>query len=711
MSTASASDINAGRAVIGVELDDSRLSQQMQAVSARMNAAAAGLSATTLPSLVTDVTGPARDYESTLKVVESVHKSGAVSANYYRQQLAEIAVQYTESSTPAQRLGVALSKLSGDMQRGDLSADQYAAKLESLMADFLATSTATDRFEGSLVALDHDLRRGAITQDRYKVALEAAHREFRAAANPLERYQDEIRILDVRLKDGNISQQRYNLAVDAARREFLAASTPAQRYQEEIRQLDTQLKQGVITQRQYEDAMRRAKLAMVESHLAANESGSAFSGLRSEIAGYVAGFASIATVTTVIRGVAEEFKKIEDEALLAEKLGMANERFQGLKIAAQQADVEMETFTSAMQRMAVAIGKISLRGEESTKWLDRMGLSLDDLFGLSADEQFLIIAAAMRENLTESERLAAATEIFGRNTTDMVRLLELTRSKLDETTAAAIENGQALGKDQVEAIKRANDAMDDLGNAWEGLKRALAVSVVPALTFAFKELADILQNVANSWRDFKKEFTPQAGSVVGDIVGAEPDVEYDNTGLERWRREHSKEAIRARTDEYASQFESEMEAASNEYDRQRDLVEYQNRLAQERAAAEQQVIDQTNEYASQFGAAMNARSESMDRLVTAEREAADAAAASGDDAAAMFAASMEGRSEAMDRLLEDERLKLESRTSRGAFSGWALGRQFTSETVDKEQLAELKKLNDGIRKIKIETGSPVDFYT
>lgn len=713
----SAADINAGRAVIGVSLDDSKLQQQMEAVSAKMRAAAVGASASTLPSLTKETLKPSTEYESSLRTLESVYKTGAVSQDYFRQQLAELATQYTATASPAQKFGVELSKLDGDLKRGDLTTEQYAAKLEGLTADYWKTANATERFEGQLVALERDFTRGTLTQDQYKVALQNVHREFRSAATPVERYHDDLRVLDERLKAGTISQQAYSLAVEKVRADLYEVNPPAQRYAEAIRQLDAQLKSGAITQAQYAQAVGKAKLSLIDSHLAANKTNSAFAGLASQIGSYVAGFASLATVVGVIRSVGAEFEKVEQESLLAKKLGMAEDRFQGLKIAAQQADVEFALVETAMVKMSVAIGKASLKGEESTKWLDRMGVSVSDLVGLSADKQFLLIADAMRRNLNESEQLAAATEIFGRGTTDMIRLLGLTKEKLDETTEAAIRNGQALSGASVEAIKEANDALDNLSNSWEGLKRSMASGFGPALSEIFRNMADILRNIANFPQDFKDSLKPQAGSIAGNYYGVEADTpaaDYDNAALERWRKENSKEAIAAREQGYATQFENEMQSRSNDMDRQKNLDEELARQKEERIAAEQAVVDQTNAYADQFSATMEAADRRNKEILDTreyERKAAEDLAKQEDEYAKMFEGEMETRSKEMGGKWEEERARLASRTSQGTFSGWRLGQMYNSEQIDREQLAELKKANENLRELRMNRGEKPGFYT
>lgn len=478
-------------------------------------------------------------------------------------------------------------------------------------------------------------------------------------------------VIGVVLDDSTIKQQMEGTA---ARMQASAAGIHAST----ISTLKDQLKAGTITQEEYTAAVNRSKKSLDGAAMSAKETGKAvkttgdiFGGMKTQIAAYVAGFATLATVTSAIRAVGAEFKAIKDEALLAEKLGMTAKSFVGMKIAAQQADVEMETFTGAIVKMSIAIGKARMEGSESAKWLDRIGLSLKDLSDLGTDEQFLRIAQAMRDTLSPSEQLAASTELFGRNTSDMVRLLQLTREGLAETTAEAVKTGQAMDDFNIAKIKEANDAIDSLKNTWEGLKRSVAVTAAPVVGPAARAVELYFRT-----RGFTTGFGGEVIEVVRDeVTSPNADGKQDqaktlgNRDTDRSIAEDTDREERAResaklTDEYAEQFASEME---------RNIL-----ASAARAKSEAYITEQTNEYARMFEASINAP------LIAEESKRR---------AAAMEAAKTRT-------------------TAEGTFSGWRLGDQFTQQAVEKEQLTELKKMNDGFRKLLIKIGvKKPDFYT
>lgn len=309
---ANQSDINAGRAVIGVALDDSSVEQQMRAVSARMKAAAAGLSAATIPVLAADVTGPAKQYEEALKTVEATYKTGMVSADQYEQQLKEIAQQYTANATPAQRLGVELANLDGQMRRGDISAAEYDRQMNQLAAQFRATAGPVDQFEASIVALDRDLKTGAITQNQYKQGLIAAQTEFRNTA------------------------------------------TPAQQYDAEIRTLNAQLAQGRITQQAHTEAVQRAKIELANAEKAARSKGSSLDSLKTQVMALGAGYLSFTSILNTV-GQALEYVRGEVEKAKQSQDALVDSRRRLAQVATSEQDLAgmLERADAAAQRFGV----------------------------------------------------------------------------------------------------------------------------------------------------------------------------------------------------------------------------------------------------------------------------------------------------------------------------------------------------------------------
>jgi hypothetical protein len=117
-------------------------------------------------------------------------------------------------------------------------------------------------------------------------------------------------------------------------------------------------------------------------------------------------------------------------------------------------------------------------------------------------------AAQTYQSFTSTqERAAWAAKTFGRNWTEVARLLELTPDQIDASTKAAEKFGLVIGRDNVEAAKKLFAAMDDLEDAQEGLTLQAGTKLIPIWTEVIKtfnkgttagfEIADELGTIAD----------------------------------------------------------------------------------------------------------------------------------------------------------------------------------------------------------------------
>jgi chromosome segregation ATPase len=293
---ATSSDIQAGRAAISVVLDDAQVQPQMQALSARLKTASAGLTAATLPTMGADATGPVREYARQLADLDRQFQNGLRSPSEYNRAVSDLARQFNASASPAQALGGRFAELDSQLKQGKISQDQYRQQSQALAAQFVATAGPVDRLQGELVALDRDLRVGAISESEHRRAVEALHREFTAAASPADRFAAEVATLDAQLKQGKISQDQHT------------------------------------------EATRKAKTALESSQQAASKKGGAMRSLGSQLATLAAGYVSWTAILNVA-GKALEFVRQETEKAKQSQDGLVDSRRRLAQVATSEDDL------------------------------------------------------------------------------------------------------------------------------------------------------------------------------------------------------------------------------------------------------------------------------------------------------------------------------------------------------------------------------------
>ena len=105
---------------------------------------------------------------------------------------------------------------------------------------------------------------------------------------------------------------------------------------------------------------------------------------------------------------------IDQTSKMAARLGFTYGELAGLSLAAELSGVSLDQVAGAVTKADVAFVKAANGSKTARATFDRLGLSMADLQGMTANERFDAIAAAISGIPNEAERAAAAVQLFGR---------------------------------------------------------------------------------------------------------------------------------------------------------------------------------------------------------------------------------------------------------------------------------------------------------
>lgn len=190
----------------------------------------------------------------------------------------------------------------------------------------------------------------------------------------------------------------------------------------------------------------------------------------------VAAVATVAAAATAIAGVtAKGLENVDMLAKAAGRLDLGVAQYQALNHAAAKADVSVGDLESAFGKMRREIGELDPVFAE-------LGLNMEDLLRMDANQQFSAIAEALNQIENPTLRAAKAQEIFGRSAQKLQNLLR------DGGAAIAINEklyqdlGIALSETDAVMVEMANDSMADLKQIGDGVANTFAVQFAPAIT-------------------------------------------------------------------------------------------------------------------------------------------------------------------------------------------------------------------------------------
>lgn len=207
------------------------------------------------------------------------------------------------------------------------------------------------------------------------------------------------------------------------------------------------------------------------------------------------GGAAVAGLTALL----SRFTNTADEAgKFARRIGETTENLSRLQFVAERSGLSVETLNSSLQRQTNRLG---LAIEGSTKYaeaLSDIGLSVQEITGLSPAEAFLAIAEGMRQLEDSTVRVRVAQELWGREGTALLQIVDQTAEEVERLMMRSDELGRTLSSDTAQAAAEFNDALTDLQSSLTGL----ANNFLPIVLRPLSVMIDLFTNAIIQIRSF-----------------------------------------------------------------------------------------------------------------------------------------------------------------------------------------------------------------
>lgn len=225
--------------------------------------------------------------------------------------------------------------------------------------------------------------------------------------------------------------------------------------------------------------------------LGAGMSGSVAAGMAKFHAGLLAVQGALATVRGAVQSVLGAMDQMGEVDEFAQRLGMSADALTVLGYAAEQTGSSQEGLSMALQRMQNTIGEAATGSAMAAHALGQLGLSVESLKGLSADQQFAAIAEQMQQVGDKTKRTQITLDIFGRSGGELINLLSGGAEGLNEFGKEAEAMGLLMG-DARSGVEAAGDSINKMKRAWGAFVQQVAVLVAPAIAAIAEGLAAVV---------------------------------------------------------------------------------------------------------------------------------------------------------------------------------------------------------------------------
>ncbi len=223
-------------------------------------------------------------------------------------------------------------------------------------------------------------------------------------------------------------------------------------------------------------------------------------------AGAAAGVAAIgAGITKAFLSTADAAGELVDLSL---KTGFTTTQLQEIDYVGKQLGTDTDTMVSSLARMTRSMGAAKEGTGAQAEAFAALGISVTDANGNLRDSRTVFAEAidALGKMPNETERDAAAMELFGRSAMELNPLIKAGSSEIERLTGQAHQVGAVMSEESVAGMESFGDTLESLKSGLKGTVGTLMTSFLPGF-----------QGLAGKAQGYLGEFAKIVGGAGGDL--------------------------------------------------------------------------------------------------------------------------------------------------------------------------------------------------
>lgn len=206
-------------------------------------------------------------------------------------------------------------------------------------------------------------------------------------------------------------------------------------------------------------------------------------------------------------GIANSTATLGDQvAKTGDKIGIALGPFQELRYAAERSGVSTEKFDSSLERFIKRMGEATQGTGAARNAYEELGLSAEDLAKLTPEQSLEVVADRLSSVENQSQRVAIAAQLFGREGVAMVNMLKDGSSGLQALRRDARATGYVLSEQAARDAEAFKDAMLDAQLGMAGMKNTIGAELMPAITDMMGDLSSWMRENRDQVSAFASNF-------------------------------------------------------------------------------------------------------------------------------------------------------------------------------------------------------------
>jgi hypothetical protein len=198
-----------------------------------------------------------------------------------------------------------------------------------------------------------------------------------------------------------------------------------------------------------------------------------------------AGAAAVAAVTRFM----QVGSALDD---MSQRTGVAASELSSLGFAAKMTDTSLEAVQGSLVKMQKFLGEVSDGTAAAVDTLNRLGITTQQLEGLTPDQQFKAFAEAISKVEDPTQKMNAAMGVFGKSAAEILPLLNEGASGIEAFQKEAERLGLVMSDDMATSAAQAADSIDALLLVANATAVRFGAALAPAITAVAKIISELV---------------------------------------------------------------------------------------------------------------------------------------------------------------------------------------------------------------------------
>lgn len=188
--------------------------------------------------------------------------------------------------------------------------------------------------------------------------------------------------------------------------------------------------------------------------------------------------------------------------ILSQRTGINATTLQEYDLLLNRNDVSQQQFAVGIQQLAKRMEELTNPTSEISKAFQQLGLEMGP--GTPPDQAFQQIAIRVAQLPDGFQKTAAVMQIFGRSGGELIPVLNEMGRGMGEAQRRAHALGTVMSSDQIETLKKLDDAWDDFNKTLSGFTNNIGSLVAPIFTSIINSVTELIGKVSKLTQEWAK---------------------------------------------------------------------------------------------------------------------------------------------------------------------------------------------------------------